>query len=364
MPNSRQVRPAHVLLGAFILTTGILGGCSSSPFTQRSFSLAEAQAAYQRQDYWTAAQMLRPLAYQGNADAQYALGYMYYYGRGVERNRGFAMSWFGEAVRLGHEKAREALAQVQSEARIFRLPAQMPAGDAPGRSGAVQTAARPRETPVRPVQAADAGRKSRIEPHVPAHLSGGVEPAPGLLRQGSRPAVVNAALAGGDGEAGAGTEQPENSRPRTADAALESGLPSEAAPVGSAADGPGRREASRAAGSSAPARIRPAPSPKPRRDEGRAPGILAGNPRFTLQLIGSRSREDLVRLVERYGLEQVRYLRGERRGAPWYRLIYSGFDTLAEARRALKALPPGMARHRPYVRNFPRAQMAALRRID
>jgi TPR repeat protein len=51
-------------------------------------------AAYNRSDYGTAIGLLRPLANQGNADAQNILGTMYDYGHGVVRDHAEATRWY------------------------------------------------------------------------------------------------------------------------------------------------------------------------------------------------------------------------------------------------------------------------------
>lgn len=341
-------------LGALVVTAGLLGGCAGAPFGQRP-SLTEAQAAYQRQDYWTAAQMLRPLAYQGNAEAQYALGYMYYYGHGVKRDRGFAMSWFGEAVRLGHEKAREALAAVQSEARLTHLPGgRRPQGDSL-RSEPAGLASNPASAPAITAQAAVCGD---APPAAQAQVSGG-RGQEDVAGAGRKPAIGGVSAAG-DGRLATEPKKHPASDPPAAEAAPSSPAPEPAVRTRRvASEEPGRREPQPAA----PAAVAPAGSPVQARKTGGRPAPAA-YPRFTLQLIGSRSREDLERLVARFGLEDVRYIADERHGAPWYRLLYRGFDSLAEARRALQALSPGLERHQPFVRNFPAVQMASLEGAD
>ncbi len=53
----------------------------------------EAVAAYRRGDYATALREFRPLAEQGNADAQFNLGIMYYTGKGVPQDYVQALLW-------------------------------------------------------------------------------------------------------------------------------------------------------------------------------------------------------------------------------------------------------------------------------
>ncbi|MGH8584589.1 MAG: tetratricopeptide repeat protein [Gammaproteobacteria bacterium] len=54
--------------------------------------------AYKRGDYATALASLRPLAEQGNVDAQFHLGLMYANGHGVPEDRQRAAEWFDKAV--------------------------------------------------------------------------------------------------------------------------------------------------------------------------------------------------------------------------------------------------------------------------
>ena len=57
--------------------------------------------AYQRNDYTAALRELRPLAEQGNAGAQFTLGLMYNFGRGVAQDDTEAMKWYLTAAEQG-----------------------------------------------------------------------------------------------------------------------------------------------------------------------------------------------------------------------------------------------------------------------
>jgi TonB family protein len=59
------------------------------------------QGANARGDYATAFKMYRPLAAEGDADAQYNLGLMYYNGRGVTQNYQEALRWFKLSAEQG-----------------------------------------------------------------------------------------------------------------------------------------------------------------------------------------------------------------------------------------------------------------------
>ena len=61
--------------------------------------------AFYSGDFETASVEWTPLADQGNADAQYTLGFMYEFGRGVPENDKTAVKWYNLASYNGHENA-------------------------------------------------------------------------------------------------------------------------------------------------------------------------------------------------------------------------------------------------------------------
>ena len=63
-------------------------------------------AAYDRGDYATAVRLLRPLAEQGNAQAQNGLGAMYYNGKGVAQDFKEAVKWYRLAAVQGYASAQ------------------------------------------------------------------------------------------------------------------------------------------------------------------------------------------------------------------------------------------------------------------
>ncbi|MBC7953996.1 MAG: sel1 repeat family protein [Rhodospirillaceae bacterium] len=73
-------------------------------------STAVAQTTYQRAfaegDYPTAWELAAPKAVEGEAEAQYLLGAMYFDGQGVEQDRCLATLWFDKAARRGHGQAQ------------------------------------------------------------------------------------------------------------------------------------------------------------------------------------------------------------------------------------------------------------------
>jgi len=79
-------------------------------------SLEDAPTAYGR-GYYATALLIRPLAEQGNAIAQYNLAVMYDEGQGVPQNQAEAMKWYRLAADQGHARAQYTLGNIYHEGR-------------------------------------------------------------------------------------------------------------------------------------------------------------------------------------------------------------------------------------------------------
>jgi TPR repeat protein len=69
----------------------------------------EDDAAYKKGDYATALRLMRSLADQGHATAQYNLGLMYDNGQGVPQDYAAATSWYRKAAAQGNADAQNSL---------------------------------------------------------------------------------------------------------------------------------------------------------------------------------------------------------------------------------------------------------------
>jgi TPR repeat protein len=67
--------------------------------------LEDADAAIKRRDYATAVRLIRPLAVQGDANAQYKLGVFYDNGLGVPQDKVRAYMWLNLSAAQGREGA-------------------------------------------------------------------------------------------------------------------------------------------------------------------------------------------------------------------------------------------------------------------
>ena len=89
------------------LIAAFAGPAAAGPFE-------DAGIAYQRGDYATALRLLRPLAEQGVAGAQYNLGAMYDKGQGVRQDHTEAVKWYRRAAEQGDAEAQSNLGLMYS----------------------------------------------------------------------------------------------------------------------------------------------------------------------------------------------------------------------------------------------------------
>jgi TPR repeat protein len=87
---------------AAVLMLALVGGVNAG-------ALEDGYAAAERGDYATAYRLWRPLAEQGDAEAQYKLGTMYDIGQGVPLDNAKAGRWFRKAAEQGHATAQYKL---------------------------------------------------------------------------------------------------------------------------------------------------------------------------------------------------------------------------------------------------------------
>lgn len=88
-----------------IIFIPVLMACISNT----AINLREGIDSFRVENYRKAFIRLKPAAEKGQPDAQYAVGYMYYYGQGVVEDRKKAWFWINAAANLGQPDAKEAL---------------------------------------------------------------------------------------------------------------------------------------------------------------------------------------------------------------------------------------------------------------
>jgi len=81
-------------------------------------SFEDATKAYDRGDYKTAYQLIKPLAEQGNPDAQLMLGFMYDQGHGVPQDYAEMEKWYRRAAKQGNLSAQSTLRLMEERAEM------------------------------------------------------------------------------------------------------------------------------------------------------------------------------------------------------------------------------------------------------
>lgn len=83
-------------------------------------NLIEGIACFRDQNYRRAFIRLKPEADKGQPDAQYAVGYMYYYGQGVVEDRERAWYWINCAAKAGQHEALVAVKILKQHIAVKR----------------------------------------------------------------------------------------------------------------------------------------------------------------------------------------------------------------------------------------------------
>lgn len=103
----RLIYPVIALMGVLAVTA-----CSTHSGAHRNKQNLAAK------DYSLTYEQVREAAQDGDADAQYALGYMYYYGQNVSRNSQQAQFWIRKAAAQKHPQAVKAIAIMGKDSHL------------------------------------------------------------------------------------------------------------------------------------------------------------------------------------------------------------------------------------------------------
>jgi len=99
----------RIVIGSTRLLLLVIGAASSGSSLA---GVEEGVAALLKADYATALKEFQPLAERGDAEAQYRLGRMYEFGRGVLTNMPQAMSWLDKSAAQGNASAQAELGAI------------------------------------------------------------------------------------------------------------------------------------------------------------------------------------------------------------------------------------------------------------
>jgi DamX protein len=263
---------------------------------------------------------LQPLAKQGNPEAQYAVGYMYFYGLGTKQNMQEAVEWMQQAADSGQPQAKLALEQLRQDklvtARAFSENTTQNVGrrsNAQRRSsgGVDRSADVPNQlTATWPQASASSGR-----PPMP------VAPAPEVNGSGD---IHSSALL-------PSAQQEEVVQARVAQTAVSSAVQQQSALLAQAivaADQPVQKATKVA--------------------------VTDHSERFAVQLMGAYFPKELEDFSKKLSIpaDQYRIVQTKRDGRNWFILTYGDYPSLAAALNARRDLPKELQVLKPWVRNL------------
>jgi TPR repeat protein len=87
----------------FVFIFTFIVACSSN------YALQTGMISFKAEDYRRAFITLKPLAHKNIPDAEYAIGYMYYYGQGVIEDKKRGRMWIARAASHGEPRAITAM---------------------------------------------------------------------------------------------------------------------------------------------------------------------------------------------------------------------------------------------------------------
>lgn len=327
----------------------LLAACSHK--TNESQSFAGTSACGNNpylQKYGCSLSTVEAAAQNGDPDAQYALGYMYFYGIGTVRDTKAAQLWINRAAAQGQPLAIKADDILNYKENPTMGNSQMAPGgtdqnQAP-RSVEELNAATPtvpleqqlpnygkkRQTPasVTPQTSSDAGRL--MNQPVQAATSVNSAPTAAAVSQANNSTVVAA-------------PQEANNRPQ---AINDPRLAKNAAPEGVVASQQAFNDAQTSANSQVAAQQVTAYSG----DEQELSSFKGG---YTVQLMATVQKTKLDDFVKQNHLQNlVKVYTAQRNGETWYLAVYGDYKTADAAQQAIQRLPHAMRELNPWVKSM------------
>lgn len=105
------------LILAFILSLSFCSIAETYGIKAVDEQLKSAKDSYSKKNYAEALHLFRELADQGNAEAQYYLGEIYFFGNGVEKDSAEAIKWYERSANQGDANAQNQLGYLYRSGR-------------------------------------------------------------------------------------------------------------------------------------------------------------------------------------------------------------------------------------------------------
>lgn len=307
----RRIRKIAKLLLITMVFLPLLGFSAVKKKDDNSFSL---------QQYGMTVDQVKQSAAQGSPDAEYALGYMFYYGKGLPRDEESARMWIGKAAAQGQPQAIKAL-------QLLKQPGE---GQVTGTKTATQS-------PTAKTQSATLDNQSNS-------TDGNTNTAAAASSQND---ASNADVAPSATSGQNATVMADNSS-ATAPAAGSSAVnPTPLKKLNHKASA----EHSVAKTKSASAATTGALTEQKL--------VHAPSHYYTIQLLGSYDKKDAVAFINRNKLQQkATYYHTTFNNKPWFVVVYGLYPSQKEAEASLKHLAPQLDKANPWVKSVALVQQS------
>ncbi len=267
-------------------------------------------------------------AENGDADAEYALGYMYYYGVNTARDQDSAMLWISRSAAQGQPLAKSALAMLQGKNAV-KVQASVQAQPAPAQrvtskaTPAPLAASGPATTPA---VAKVSNQLATASAQPATQVNASREMAEDTLKTVAHDAAEPSTTA----QSSQAIEP--TAQPVTAAHAVETPNTAVGAGVLHSA------QAAHAVETDDVAQM-----------EGRL--LHVSNDGFTLQLMGNHDEGVVKNFVTSHHLgKQAAYYYSSFDNSKWYMLVYGQYKTVRQAHEAIAKLPPELRQLQPWIK--------------
>lgn len=326
----------------------ILQSCTSAKV---SYEVQSGKMSFNDGDYKQAFRKLLPPAANGNAQAEYAVGYMYYYGFGVSRDADTGIFWMNKAAAQNYAPAIKALrlinnrAVVKTEYREERQPRPSPVVEPRiqhGNDSAENTSDPLLKSLQEPAPPRQHARKTYRD-----YLRARIEKTNLAEKRGAP--IEKTKVAEKRAEP---VEKIEIAEKRTAiiekkKVALKHVVPMEKPKVAEKHKTP--TEKTMAAKKHMPPKSVAVSAPVPKKA---AVHVEASAHKYALQLFGAYDLQDVKNVQRELKLQKSSYIwHTEHKGKDWYVLTYGSYATASDAKSAHQNLPEKAQSLNPWVRN-------------
>lgn len=351
----------HVIYGisSLLVLTLAMTSCSKSPTSNGDHSSMPAACSNNPylMKYGCSVERIQQAAEEGNADAQYGLGYMYYYGIDTVKDKPTAELWIQRAAAQGQPLAKKAWSLINSGATFTDLHQSAAGQSATTNSSGVPTGS----DMIEQQSAADVAKMNATKPTKPISSE-----LPGYQQQSSTQSVSQATPALTPAHANvAQIDKHSINDPRLASNAKPVVMAmtdkSIRSPKNNATPMGAKSAEQNNVALAKPSSAEPVVAMRDEITENKGQGqdnsrVAMANTQqagFTVQLMASSEMSDVKSFAAAHHLgSNAHYYQTALNGKPWYMLTYGHYETRQDALVAMQALPKSDDVNHPWVKSL------------